>query len=89
MEKIYEKYKKYMRGRKLHYDKKGVEELKRQRVHLKNSLFEMNQSTGKLVKRRQRDIFQRTLKNSKLIYDLNMLRAQNKKNEEDIKKLTT
>ena len=30
----------------------------------------MKQSTQKLVKRRQKDIFTRTLENSKLIYDL-------------------
>jgi hypothetical protein len=49
----------------------------------------MKQSTQKLVKRRQKDIFTRTLENSKLIYDLNMLRFKNKEFENKISKVKT
>lgn len=90
MGNIYLKYAKQgLKGVTKSYDLKGMNELMRQKVHLKKSLVEMNLSTSKLVKRRQKDIFTRTLENSKLIYDLNMLRAKNKKHENKISKVST
>ena len=64
-------------------------ELKRQKAHLESSLKEMTKSTSKLVKRRQKDIFTRTLENSKLIFHLNMLRFENKELNNKINKVTT
>jgi len=53
MMQIYMKFAKQgLKGVTKSYDLKGMNELMRQKIHLKKSLVEMNLSTSKLVKRR-------------------------------------
>jgi chromosome segregation ATPase len=59
------------------HDPRGVEEMGRQISHLEKSINQMNKSNDKLMKRREHDIFKKTLENSELINDLNKLRQQN------------
>jgi len=51
----------------------------RQIQHLEKSINQMGRKTEQMVKRREQDIYRKTMENSDLICDLNDLRKANKK----------
>ena len=78
MKNIYQTYVLNQEIKQVQHDPKGIEEMSRQIVHLEKGIFQMNNSSEKIILRREKEIYKKTKENAEHIYDLNDMRKQNK-----------
>lgn len=88
LETLYHEYAEGGKTVEAQADPKGTEEMTRQIDYLEKSIKQINQSTEKLVKRREEDIRRKMHENSDLIVNLNELRQQNKLLETEVSSKT-
>ncbi|KRW99737.1 WD40-repeat-containing domain [Pseudocohnilembus persalinus] len=81
MQTLYDQFVINANIKKSNHDQQGVDEMSRHIKLLENRINQMNNSSQKIVTRKEQDIHKKLKENAELIYDLNELRKQKREEQ--------